>query len=90
MYYIGQLQYVGVAVMAVNRYTGVTQPVKHNNVLIRVVDLLIASRLQLWQGARLKFACAVPYIFAAIVPIVYHIQLRNPSILETLGFVRKG
>ena len=50
MHYFSQLQYVGVAVMAVNRYTGVARPVAHNNVLVCVVDLLIAFMLVAVEG----------------------------------------
>ena len=42
MYYTGQLQYVGVAVMAVNRYTSVARPIEHHKVLISVVGLSCA------------------------------------------------
>ena len=42
MHYVGLLQYVGAAVMAVNRYTSVARPIEHHKVLISVVDLSCA------------------------------------------------
>lgn len=47
MYYIGQLQYVGVAVMAVNRYTSVAQPMAHKTVLNSVVGFLFTHFIML-------------------------------------------